>query len=218
VIRLNQESGAIEMSNNLIRWSGLAYLLAGLSLIAQQIYELVGPDPTSPGWVAIHTLGYLGLALGLIGLVGIYLAQRNEVGRLGTIGFVLGFLGNALTIGAAFLNTFLVPVLTNAAPDLLSPAGPLFTGPMGMIILLSAVMVTLGFVLFGIATMRAGVLPRWAALLVTISAWFGLAAVFSPVAFAIGGILFGLGNAWLGYAVWSSVGHPRTLRQPKPAT
>jgi hypothetical protein len=144
VIRLNQESEAIEMSNNLIRWSGLAYLLAGLSLIAQQIYELVGPDPTSPGWVAIHTLGYLGLALGLIGLVGIYLAQRNEVGRLGTIGFVLGFLGNALTIGAAFLNTFLVPVLTNAAPDLLSPAGPLFTGPMGMIILLSAVMVTLG--------------------------------------------------------------------------
>jgi hypothetical protein len=27
--------------------------------------------------------------------------------------------------------------------------------------------------------------------------------VFSPVVFAIAGAVFGVGNAWLGYAVWS---------------
>jgi hypothetical protein len=50
---------------------------------------------------------------------------------------------------------------------------------------------------------RAGVLPRDAALLVILGSWFGLAAVPSTPAFDLGGVIFGLGNAWLGYAVWS---------------
>lgn len=190
-------------SSTLIRWGGLAAVLAGVSLIVQQVYALVAPDPTSGGWVAVHSLGYLGLALGLLGQVAIYVCQMNRVGRLGFTGFLLGFVGNGLTAGAAFLNTYIVPVLTTQAPALLTPTGPLFTGPMGIMVLLSAVLVTLGFILFGIATARAGVLPTIAAWIVVVSAWFGLAAVFSPVIFAIAGAVFGFGNAWLGYAVWS---------------
>lgn len=190
-------------SSNLIRWGGLAALLAGVSLILQQLYALVAPDQTTSGWIAVHTLGYFGLAFGLLGQVAIYACQMNKVGRLGLTGFVLGFIGNGLTAGAAFMNTFIVPVLTAKAPDLVAPTGPLFTGPLGLVVLLSAVIVALGFILFGIATMRAGVLPRWAALIVILTSWFGLAAVFSPAVFAISGAVFGLGNAWLGYAVWS---------------
>jgi hypothetical protein len=69
-----------------------------------------------------------------------------------------------------------------------------------------ALLVTAGFVMFGIATLRAGRLPRWAAWLVILSAWFGLAAAFAPVPFHLGGIAFGLGNAGLGYAVWMGAG------------
>ena len=200
-------------SSNLIRWGGLAAVVGGVSLIAQQIYALVAPDPTSGGWVAVHTVGYIGLAFGLLGQVGLYARQMDKVARLGLIGFLLGFIGNGLTAGAAFMNAFIVPVLTTQAPDLIAPTGPLFTGPLGLIILLAAVSVTLGFILFGLATMRAGVLPRIAALLVVLSAWFGLAAVFSPIVFALGGIVFGLGNAWLGWAVWSGT----TAESLKPA-
>ena len=188
-------------SSNLIRWGGLANLLAGLSLILLSIYDLAVPDITVPFRGVIHTIGYLGLSIGLFGLVSLYTIQMGEVGRMGLIGFILAFIGNIMTAGAAFLNAYVVPV---ASPELFEPTGPLFTGLAGLIILFSAVLVTVGFILFGIATMRAGVLPRWAALLVIISAWFGLAAAFSPIVFHIGGIVFGLGNAWLGAAVWSS--------------
>jgi hypothetical protein len=191
------------LNSNLIRWGGLAAVIAGLSLIVQQLYALVAPDPTTAGWVAVHTLGYVGLSLGLLGQVSVYAAQMDKVGRLGLFGFILGFIGNGLTAGAAFMNTYIVPVLTTQAPDLIAPTGPLFMGPLGLMVLFSSVLVTIGFVMFGIATARAKVLPTPAAWLVVVTAWFGLAAIFSPVVFAIAGAVFGLGNAWLGFAVWS---------------
>lgn len=170
------------MSNsNLIRWGGLCAVICGALLIVQQLYALVAPDVTSGAWVA----GYIGLAFGLLGQVGVYAVQRERVGRLGLVGFVLGVLGNGLTAGAAFLNTFVVPVLIARAPELIAPTGPLVTGPLGLMVLFSALLVTLGFILLGIATARAGVLPSIAAWLVVATAWFGLA------------------NAWLGFAVWS---------------
>jgi hypothetical protein len=181
-------------------------VIGGGLLILQQLYALVAPDVTSGSWVAIHTLGYIGLAVGLLGQVGVYAVQRDRVGRIGVVGFVLAFIGNGLTAGAAFLNTFIVPVLTARAPDLIAPTGPLFTGPLGLMVLFSAVLVTAGFILLGIATARAGVLPTIAAWLVVATAWFGLAAVFSPVVFAVAGAVFGLANAWLGLAVWSGAG------------
>ncbi|MGQ0602751.1 MAG: hypothetical protein ACT4QE_13785 [Anaerolineales bacterium] len=200
------------MSNsNLIRWSGLCAIIGGASLILQQLYALIAPDVTSGGWVAVHTLGYFGLAIGLLGQVGVYAVQRERVGRMGLIGFVLAFIGNGLTAGAAFLNTFIVPVLTARAPELIAPTGPLFTGPLGLMVLFSAVLVTVGFILLGIATARAGVLPPVAAWLVVATAWFGLAAVFSPIVFAIVGAMFGLANGWLGFAVWSGAGS-KTLK------
>jgi hypothetical protein len=192
------------MQSNLIRWTGVFLILAGVSLALQQGYELIAPDKTGGAWVAVHTLGYFGLACGLLGQVGVYTRQMDKVGRMGLIGFLLGFIGNGLTGGAAFMNTFIVPVLTTQKPDLLAPSGPLFSGPLGLVVLLSSLLVTIGFALLGIATARAGVLPALAAWLVVLSSWFGIAAVFSTVAFALGGILFGLANAWLGWAIWSS--------------
>src|SRR5258708_6327083 len=131
-------------TSNTLRWGGLAYLLAGLSLILQQGHEL-------------------------------------------------------LDGGAAFLNAFIKPV----APQLTSPGSPLFMGPAGLVILLAALLVTVGFILFGVSLWRAG-MWRLAALLVIVGSWFGLAAVFSTPLFDVGGILFGVGNAWLGLGLWSA--------------
>jgi len=206
-------------SSSLIRWSGLGLLLAGLFLVLQQVFALASPDPTGIGWVAVHTLGYFGLVFGLLGLVGAHSVQRDRISRAGTIGFILAFIGNGLTAGAAFLNTYIVPVLSTEAPDLLgagpSDPGPLFGGPMGMVLLLAGLLVTPGFILFGIATVRAGVLPKWAAWVVVLTSWFGLTASFSPELFGISGALFGLGSAGLGYGVWS--GASEAAGRPKAA-
>ena len=186
-------------TSNTMRWGGLAYLLAGLSLILQQAYELVAGDATNGTWVALHVFGYFGLALGLIGFVAVFLYAKEKIGSLGKWGFVLGFLGNALTGGAAFLNAFIKPIV----PELTSATSPLFTGPAGLVILLAGLLVTIGFIIFAVSLWRANVW-RYAALLVILGSWFGLAAAFSTPAFDLGGIIFGLGNAWLGFGLWSA--------------
>lgn len=203
-------------SSNLIRWCGLAYVVGGLSLIIQQLLHSASPEAAG-AWVAVHSLGYFGLVFGLLGLVGVYACQMEQVGRLGLIGFVMAFIGNGLTVGAAFLDSYVQPVLFVKAPDLVGfpPKDPaLFAGPLGLVVLLAALIVTIGFILFGIATVRAGVLPRWAAGLIILSSWFGLAAVFSQLVFTIGAIVFGLGNAGLGFAVWSGQGEKAGQLKP----
>ena len=70
---------------------------------------------------------------------------------------------------------------------------------------LVGVLYMLGGLLFGIATFRAGILPRWAA---------GLLASAGPVSALVAALLphpieriaavpVGLALAWLGYALWS---------------
>ena len=62
----------------------------------------------------------------------------------------------------------------------------------------------LGGLLFGIATFRAGILPRWAAGLLAVGAMLAPVAALLPhelqpkVAVPVG-----LALAWLGYALWS---------------
>jgi hypothetical protein len=67
-----------------------------------------------------------------------------------------------------------------------------------------------GYILFGVATMRAGVLPRWSGLLLIIGVLFFMnseAQLFdralSHVIATIGDVVFGLGFAWAGYVLWS---------------
>ena len=74
--------------STIIRWLGVAALIAGVLGIANELFGGVT-------WVY-----YLGQLLTLIALVGIYLFQRDSAGVLGLIGFLaaaIGFL--ALLIG-----------------------------------------------------------------------------------------------------------------------
>jgi hypothetical protein len=62
----------------------------------------------------------------------------------------------------------------------------------------------LGGLLFGIATIRAGILSRWAAgLLAVASILTPLAALLPHATQRLAGIPVGLALAWLGYALWS---------------
>jgi hypothetical protein len=62
----------------------------------------------------------------------------------------------------------------------------------------------LGGLLFGIATFRAGILPRWpAGLLAVAAALTPLAALLPHAIQRLAGIPVGLALAWLGYALWA---------------
>lgn len=93
-----------------------------------------------------------------------------------------------------------------ATQPLVNPqrAGP-FVIVFGVIALLGRV----GNILLGIAIMRAGVLPRWAGLLIIIG-WvflvFGIGLPALAIINSVGIVLAGLGYAWCGYRIWAAMG------------
>jgi len=194
---------------NLIRWSGLISLLAGVFHVLGAFLHPIGEDATavnSPNWVPAHLFLWVSGVLMLLGLVGLYARQAEKTGWLGLVSFVLAFIGTALVGGLLLMVSTIIPSLIAVeAPALIDQAmmPPTFALP---VVFLGF---ALGFILFGVATMRAGVLPRWAGLLLIVGIAFQMAEgspidrTLLHVILTIGRVVFGLSLAWMGYALWS---------------
>jgi hypothetical protein len=194
-------------STDLIRWSGLANLVAG-ALTAVFWFAHPGlENPANallPRWGYVYT-GFIALlVLFLWGLTGLYLRQLDRLGALGFAGYVLGFIGNAFFIAAGAFSAYAVPALTRDAAALVADQGPLLAGALGSFFMVTGLAFAVGYVLFGIASARAGVFPAWQAICLAVSApVLGLSPVMPPLARILGCLLFGVVNMTLGWANWS---------------
>lgn len=193
---------------NLIRWSGLITLLAGVLYAAGALVHPVGEGLAAvaePNWVPAHLVYWVSIILLHLGLVGLYAQQVEEAGRLGLIGFVLAFAGTALVGSIVLVAATLTPLIGTEAPGIFQQATT-------MPDFLAAVFVLgfgLGYVLFGVATMRAGVFPRWSGLLLIIGVTLFVISEAVPMEATVahglvtsGDVIFGLGLVWMGYTVW----------------
>src|SRR5262245_407099 len=196
----------------LIRLGGLTLILTAIIQGVATIFDGdLGVDSNaigSPAWIPSHLAFSVAYTLALPGLVALYLRQAERLGRLGEIGILLALFGSALTASVSMLVGAALPVIAPHAPGFtrslafLDTGGPLhFMQPA---VVLTALTYFPGFILTGIATMRAGLLPRWPALALAIGALGTLGALAGPGAIArsitIGGSMFlGVGFAWLGY-------------------
>ena len=143
------------------------------------------------------------LMLLLVGLAGLRLRQSGSLGRLGTVGFLAAFAGTVLA-GAGHL--FSVPFFDFVGTGglvyvlfALVSAGIFLFG--GMAYVIGVVSMSLGYLLLGVATVRARALPVWC----------GVALVFGIV-----GLWVGNGTGWVSFGVaWSVVGYAmlRTARR-----
>jgi hypothetical protein len=83
------------------------------------------------------------------------------------------------------------------------PSHPIF-GVLENLWTLTGFLYIVGGLLFGIATFRAGILPRWAAgLLVVGSVLAPMAALLPPQHEPKVAVPVGIALVWLGYALWS---------------
>jgi hypothetical protein len=202
-------------ASKLIRWAGLSAMVAGIIfVIIQPIHPLdVLSSVTTDRWVIIQSLKTAMCLFGLLGLAGLYARQVKEAGWLGLAGYLLFSLFFAHTIAFAFTEAFILPQLATAAPTFVESFLGIFNGNPGEMDLgaLPALYAVAGFgyvlggLLFGIATFRAGILPRWAAGLLaggTLLPIFLSSLVPHPLdrTFAVP---VGIALAWLGYALWS---------------
>lgn len=200
---------------NLIRWSGLALVVGGvgIALFLITLYPLgnfLAPEAfTTSQSVLAHTFHWIGATFALLGLVGWHVKQRSQAGITGLIGFILAFIGTTLTLVGGVSAGYIFPVLATEAPHAFDPQGPLFASANAIPFFIGFATFMLGYVLLGIATIRARILPRWGAVLVMLGAiLFNLPpqpiGPFPTFVTLLGAILFGAGAVWIGYTLWSS--------------
>ena len=164
------------MSSNLIRWGGLAAMLAGVVFVTDNVLTLTVADPSEDRWPDI--LFVVGILLVVVGLVGFHELQRGSYGRIGRAGFYTVVVASLIQVVG--LVGFL---LGSMALEWL-----ILVGGLGSLV---------GFVLYGAATLRTGVLPRWCgvAIIVVLPASIPLGEYAS--------LLFGIVWLALGYVLWS---------------
>ncbi len=199
-------------ASELLRWSGAATAIGGLAIAAFVLSHpwdrFVGAEVARTGqWRVAHTLHFAGATLSLLGLVGLYLVQRERLGRLGVAGFVVAFAGTAMFVGTGMLTAFVWPMLADQAPAVIAEDGAMFDAPALLALGLTAAAVSVGYAALGIAMWRAGLLPRDGTATYAVGAILGMAppqplGAMPWAGLVLGGVLYGLGGTRLGLAVW----------------
>jgi hypothetical protein len=199
----------------LMRLAGVSAMVTGLSIVVIGMFHPLNipSSVTTAVWVNVHIFATALGFFGLFGMTGLYARQVEESGWLGLIGFLLFSAWMTLVCGFSFVEAFIEPRLMTESPAFVASLMGMFTSMPSKIDLgilptlwnISGLLIILGPLLFGIATFRARVLPRWAGGLLA------LVAVLVPV----GGMVppeyqaklimipLGLAVAWLGYALFS---------------
>ena len=184
-------------SSDLIRWGGLAALVAGAAWIVEGLLTLVVPEQepevfVSPYFYLFNVVFVIAFIGTLGGLIGLHARQAPSYGRIGKAGFVAALIGVALMLVTTVINIA-------AAGGPIGVAGVIF----GMALLVTLV----GFVLYGAATLQAKVLPRWGGVALIIV--LPVSLVFGEYG---GNALFGLMWLAFGYVLWSQ--RDTTSEQP----
>jgi hypothetical protein len=153
--------------------SGVALVVSMLLAWLVVPYERLGLTEAylTTSYSVSSGLRLLGLVLLVWGLIGIYGPQSRVAGTFGLWTFVVVFLGAALAAGNVWAEVFVYPTLAQVAPNMLSGAGfgTEASAYMSAGLSMSYPLFFLGLVLFGAATLWAGVYPRWIAVLLIIS-------------------------------------------------
>jgi hypothetical protein len=177
--------------------SALAALTAGHQPFSEQVL--------TAGFTTAAALRFTGAILITWGIIGLYLRQADRAGRLGLIAIVASLANMALQIGWIFCDLFAAPSFAHAAPGVLDhTTGPLTVG------FLIAWIGNVSFVLLGIATWRARVLPRASALGLAIAG--AITVVPLPGDGSIYEVIIGLALAVAGIRAL-----PGAARAPLPA-
>ena len=197
---------------NLIRLAGLSALLAGLRYVIVGVFHPanVPSSVTTTRWATVHVFACAMSFFGVLGLAGIYARQAVKSGWLGLVGFVMLSLWFVLIMGFSFVEAFILPHSAIVSPAFVEGWMGMFNGDPSKINLgvlptlwtLSGPLYILGGLLFGIATFRARILPRGAAMLLALgTALAPVAALLSLAAQPKIAIPTGLALGWLGYAL-----------------
>jgi hypothetical protein len=200
---------AIDRLSTFIAAGAWGAIVGGAALVISLLLEwlvvpyeklgVAGADLTA-SYLASAGLRLLSTVLFLWALLALYNGQSFAAGTFGLWGFVVAFFGTALLVGSVWAEVIVYPTLARVAPTVFTgqsaEASSLIIGKN-----LSAYLFGIGIVLFGLATLKAGVYPRWAAalLVASIPATIFLPNTEGTFSESIGQIMFGSAFMILGW-------------------
>ena len=166
-------------SSNLVRLGGMAALAAGALLLIGDLWTLVqalrygdtlrfSEEASSTSYMVVSVAYLVGVLILLIAAAGLYARHEGASGTFGLIGFLAALVGTGLIVGLMWALTFIAPSAAIEAPAFLDAeenAGPLNAG-----FVISGVGFALSWALFGLAMLRARVLPRAATVALVVGA------------------------------------------------
>ena len=211
----------------------LLYRLSGGTLIAASLLIIVGSilsnilfsggRNTTPQqymslpWLLVGLVSLIGSMLFVIGLPGMYLRQAGRAGVLGLVGFILVFFDFLLQGTFSTLQVTVLPLLAQVASKLLE--GETLPGSMFLLLLVFSLLDVIGAILFGIATIRAQVFPRWTGvLLIIVGIGAGLLFAFpGAIIEIVYSIAFSAVFMWCGYELIAG-GRGTVETAPLPVT
>jgi hypothetical protein len=131
-------------------------------------------------------------------------------GVFGLIACGIQSFGMALVIGFLFTQAFMLSGLDA------TQRAVVLAGPTGVTTVIALVIVTIRAVIFGIATVRAGVFPKWAALRLMIGFVMAPIGAFAPyIVKSMGEVVLSTGLIGLSYALVSGAAD---AKQPRLAS
>ena len=207
-------------TDGLIRLGVLALPLAGLlALVGLYSNFKLGPGGIlasgdnraiiSAGYFLSVLLGYvLALTVLIFGVMALYAYLANTKARALALGAMISsIVGIALILSRLGVIAYTVPALSrsflNGNPESIRILDYVFSGPLAVIDNVSLLLYSAGFILFGVAIWRSGVLPRWAGVLVAVHAPL-IFGPFSIVGSVVGSLLAVVGGGWIALSVLRS--------------
>jgi hypothetical protein len=221
-------------ANRLTAAAGLCAAAAGAIFIGVQINH----PPADVAHIATteitirETAKILMTVLALAGFTGMFLRNRSRFGVLGLAGYLLLTVGYLAIFAVQCIVACVLPTVAQSNPgyvqDVLdaavggSPSGDI--GYLHELFLVAGIGYSLGGLLFGIALFRAGVLARWASLLLAYGTTSALALSALPESFSRPfAVPTGVALIGLGISLWREQRQPsETVEAPvwvaEPAT
>ncbi|WP_018759962.1 hypothetical protein [Paenibacillus terrigena] len=184
---------------NAFKVISLILIIASVGLVSSQIIGMTTgvaqSNKTYFGlWDHIYSsLNLISMFALLIGLVGIFLYQYDRLGKRGVISIGLAFFGTVLVAGDVWFEAFAVPFVAKVAPQVASanPGSSIIVGA-----LLTFLSFSLGWIMVGVSSYKAGVIPKYICILIIIGGIFGFKALTIPY-LGVMGIAIGILGVWM---------------------
>jgi hypothetical protein len=186
------EGAAAVLSSDIVRWDAISLVSSGVVWIGSNFVAFSVADPTTGAGRSYFALYVVALLLLVLGFIGLHELQRASYGVMGRAGFYAVVVASL----AQVLGLVVFLAGSSALLWLVSPVGSLS--------------LLVGWVLYGAATLQAGVFAWWYGVLLLLS------LPVSLVLTLFGNMFFGLVLLVLGFALWTDRGviaeHPPRVR------